>query len=93
MTGRDPRIHLVIDEVVLRGVPPEQADDVVAALHQHLAGLAEADRERLLATDGGAAHAVRPHTEHMPVSGAAELGRLAARSVWSGIGTAAGGTP
>lgn len=34
-----PRVEIVVDELLLRGVPPEQAEAVAAAIEAHLAAL------------------------------------------------------
>ena len=51
----EPRIEIVVDELVLRGVAPEQADAVSAALQTELAVLGE----RWAATAGAPAFVAR----------------------------------
>ena len=49
-----PRVEIVVDELLLRGVPPEQGEAVAAAIEAHLAALSTR-----WAQDGGGALAPR----------------------------------
>ena len=41
MTARRPRVELFVDELVLRGIPPERAQEVAEAIELALASRAE----------------------------------------------------
>lgn len=88
MSESRPRVRIVVDEMVLRGVPPEQADAVLAAFEEQLTRLA-ADGAAGLRSDA-TTHVVRPPEVREPVE-AAGLGRLAATSAWRGIVGEGGG--
>jgi len=80
------RVTVTIDEVVLRGVPREQAATVVAALEHTLGSLVRADPAALGALTSRTAGTIRPRVPHTPVPGAAALGARAATAVWSAVG-------
>ena len=76
-------VEIVIDELVLRGVAPEQAQAVAAALEARLAELAAGGDE--LAARAEASRRLPP----IAVRDESGLGEAVAERVWSGIG---GGT-
>jgi hypothetical protein len=72
------RVEIVIDELILRGVPPERAHDVAASLEAQLA---------TLAADGPIPRARAEASRRLPevetnIDG---LGRSVAGAVWGGI--------
>lgn len=79
------RLELVVDEVVLRGVPPEQARAAVAALEAQLALLAE-QWVRSGATLAPRAEAFRrlPAVD-APAASPAALGGAVAGAVWGAL--------
>lgn len=81
-------VELVIDEVVLRGVPPEQAHAVAAAIEGALAELAgESARtgdHRL--SDRAEASRALPAVD-AAVGSPADLGRAVAGAVWGTLST------
>jgi hypothetical protein len=83
MSAPRRRLELVVDEVVLRGVPPERAHAVAAALEARLTALAESWAEGPLPAR---AEAVRrlPAVE-APATSPAALGDAVAGAVWEAI--------
>ena len=78
------RVEIIIEEVVLRGVPAEQAADVVAGLQRALAELA-GDPAGLTALRGSDTPSVA-HRGRPPVAADARaLGELTAARVWNSI--------
>lgn len=73
-------VEIVIDELVLRGVAPEQAPTVAAALQARLAELAVGGAE--LAPRVEASRRLAP----IMLDRANGLGEAVAERVWSGIG-------
>lgn len=98
MTGVRPRVRIVVDEVVLRGLTPAQAGAVVAGLERTLgalAGGARADAFGLPGTDpaavpAGPAPVLRPRMPRAPAPSAAALGAQAAAALWSAVGAVGG---
>lgn len=92
------RVEIEIEDLVLRGVPPEQADAVVEALSARLEELARLDqawqdrtwqdRTRQSAqgpTASWSAPLLRPRVPATPAATPADLGRLAAEAVWRSV--------
>lgn len=75
-------IEVTIDEVVLCGVPPEQAPAVVDAMRQRLIALATANTTALRSSE---TRSVRPRTPAVPATGPRGLGNQAADAVWSAV--------
>lgn len=90
MTGLEPTVRVVVDEVLLRGVPPEQADVVVTAFQAHLRHLLETHRPALGTATGTSTPVVQSPVA-VRAADAEDLGRMAAASVWRGIVGDAGG--
>jgi hypothetical protein len=82
----EPRqsLELVVDEVVLRGVPPERAPAVAAALEAGLTAFAESSGGVPLASRAEAFR--RLPTVAAPAASPAALGDAVAEAVWSAIG-------
>jgi hypothetical protein len=83
------RVEISIDELVLRGVPPEMVDGVAAQIEEQLASRARSDPAavaRLTDIDSPTVRLTGPST---PVAGPVGLGALFADAVWS----AATGSP
>jgi hypothetical protein len=84
-----PRIQLTIDEVILRGVPPQQAEAVVAQFRATLAELAGA----WLIQEGGAVLAARAESSRrlppvaVPADAPGALGAAIAARVWGDLST------
>ncbi|GHG00569.1 hypothetical protein [Streptomyces zaomyceticus] len=84
MTAGRPRVRIVVEELVLRGLTPGQAASVVTGLERTLGVLAAgADPAGLT---GGALPVARPRTSRTPAPSAAALGAQAARAVWAAVG-------
>jgi hypothetical protein len=83
MSAPHPRLEVVVDELVLRGVPPERAHAVAAAVEARLAALAESWAGAPLA---GRAEAFRrlPAVQ-APAAAPAALGDAVAEAVWDAI--------
>ena len=87
------RVEIEIEDLVLRGVPPEQADAVVEALSARLEELARLDRtwqDRTRQSAQGptaswSAPLLRPRVPATPAATPADLGRLAAEAVWRSL--------
>jgi hypothetical protein len=80
-----PRLEVVIDEIVLRGVPPEGARSAVAALEARLATLGQdwvRDGGRLGPRDEAFR---RVPTVSLPAATPAALGESAAGAVWGAV--------
>ena len=76
------RIEIVVDELVLRGVPREQAPLVAAALERRLELLAEAGPAL-----GARAEAFRrAEPVDVPAAAPAALGEAVAGAVWGALG-------
>ncbi|MFG2328069.1 hypothetical protein ACGFMM_00440 [Streptomyces sp. NPDC048604] len=84
MTGGGPRVRIVVDEVVVRGLTPAQATSVVAGLERTLGALAGAADPAALT--GLAVHVVRPPVSRAPAPSPAALGAQAATALWSALG-------
>lgn len=63
------RVEVTIDEVILRGVPRDQADAVVAALVRHLRH----------------GQVTQTHRPRKPAAGAEALGARAANEIWRAV--------
>jgi hypothetical protein len=83
MSAPRPRLELVVDEVVLRGVPPERAHAVGAALEARLRALAESWNEAPLANRAETFRRLAP--VEAPAASAAALGDAVAGAVWETI--------
>ncbi len=85
---RPAGVEIEIEDLVLRGVPPEQADAVVEALSARLEELARLERAWPVAQDPTAswsAPVLRPRVPGTPATTPADLGRLAAEAVWRSV--------
>ena len=90
---RPARVEIEIEDLVLRGVPPEQADAVVEALSARLEELARLEQAWPAAqgstvqepTASWSAPALRPRVPATPAATPADLGRLAADAVWRSV--------
>jgi hypothetical protein len=78
-----PRVEIDVSEVVLRGVPPEQAPAVLAALRERLAALALADHEAVAGLGDRAETSRRLRPLASPAAGGADLGMAVADAVWA----------
>lgn len=76
MTGGPQRIEVIVDRLVLHGVPGGHAADLVAAFELHLAALASGGDA------GGPTHDRPGRGGHADVTDATALGRHAAAEVW-----------
>lgn len=87
------RIEINIDEVVLRGVPPEQAAAVVESFRRRLSELAAGDPGRLAASAAtDSPHgSVTDHAHLVRAAGPSELGEHTAAAVWGAV--SGGGEP
>jgi hypothetical protein len=88
MTGGRPRVRIVVDEVVLRGLMPAQATSVVEGLERALGVLA--DGADPAALTGGSIPVVRPRVSRTAAPDAAALGAQAATAIWSAVGAVGG---
>lgn len=82
------RVEIEIEDLVLRGVPPEQADAVVEALSARLEELARLDqawRAEQGPISSWSAPVLRPRVPATPAATPADLGRLAAEAVWRSV--------
>jgi hypothetical protein len=87
VTGQ-PRVEIVVDELVVRGLEPREARAAAAALEGRLSELAGAGADGLASRD----EAVRRLPPVAPASTApAALGEAVAGAVWNGL--ASGGRP
>ncbi|MFD8011449.1 hypothetical protein [Streptomyces sp. NPDC058955] len=86
MSGGRPRVRIVVDEVVVRGLTSTQATAVVAGLERALGALAGGADPAALT--GLSVHVARPRLPRTPAPGAAALGAQAATAVWSAVGGA-----
>ncbi|MER6187916.1 hypothetical protein [Streptomyces sp. NPDC001652] len=78
-------IEIVVDEVVLRGVPPELAHAVVAAFQERLTALAHADADTIGRLANRADPSERLRLPSEPAADPTELGAAVAQAVWSDI--------
>jgi hypothetical protein len=84
MNADRPRVRIVVDEVVLRGLTPAQAAAAVSGLERTLGALASgADPTRL--TDR-TVPVVRHRLARTPARSAAEIGMQAATAIWTALG-------
>lgn len=79
------RVEITIEEVVLRGVPPEQAADVVAGLQRRLTELALADPDGLARLRPSEAVSVPHRGRPVQAGGAQALGEQSASAVWAAV--------
>ena len=88
MSAPHRSVELVVDEVVLRGVPPERARAVAAALEARLTALAQ-DARRVPAASRTEAFRRLPAVA-APAASPAALGDAVAEAVWNAIGGGGG---
>ena len=84
MSALRPSVELVVDEVILRGVPPERARAVTAALEARLTAFAAGSGSLPLASRSEAFR--RLPAAAAPAASPAALGDAVAEAVWSAIG-------
>ncbi|KOG45615.1 hypothetical protein ADK75_30545 [Streptomyces virginiae] len=84
MSAGPPQVRIVIDEVVLRGLTPDQAGSVVSGLERSLGALAAGADPAALT--GRALPVVRPRLAPTPAPNAAALGAQAATAIWTALG-------
>ncbi|MER7539676.1 hypothetical protein [Streptomyces sp. NPDC097704] len=84
MSALPPRVRIVVDEVVLRGLTPAQAGSVVSGLERALGALAAAADPAALT--GRTVPVVRPRPARTPATSAAALGAQAATAIWTALG-------
>lgn len=83
--GRRPAINLTIDEVVVRGAPPEQARPVLAYLEARLTELATEWSRAPEPLHDRAESSRRLPTIDAPAGAAGALGTAVADAVWSEV--------
>ncbi len=93
MTSLPPRISITVGELVLRGVPPEQAPAMVAAFEQRLTALAAQHANPSHRPAAGTLHLARPAPIRTPANAPEALGARAAESVWASVIHAGQGYP
>ncbi|MER7953728.1 hypothetical protein [Streptomyces sp. NPDC096030] len=86
MSAGEPTVRIVVDEIVLRGLTPAQADSVVAGLERTLGALAAGADAAFLT--GGTVPVVRPRLARTPAPNADRLGAQAAKAIWTAVGGA-----
>ena len=75
------RVEIVVDELAVRGLPPEQARTVAAALERQLTALATGST----ATIAPSSESVR-QLPSVQAASAAGVGEAVAGAVWHGLG-------
>ena len=91
MSAGRPRLEVVVDELVLRGVPPEHAQVMVAALEARLTLLGQEHARSGAPLPARAEAARRLPAVQAPAASPAALGDAVAGAVWSAL--APGGQP
>lgn len=84
MSAVRPQVRIVVDEVVLRGLTPDQAGSVVSGLERALGALAAGADPATLT--GRALPVVRSRLARTPAPSAAALGAQAATAIWAALG-------